>query len=44
MDLAKTLIRSVVRAFYETRHVLVIDALMIHSALVEITVTIVGCS
>ncbi|KAL9612765.1 MAG: hypothetical protein Q9167_002650 [Letrouitia subvulpina] len=33
MDLAKTLIRSVARAFYETRHVLVIDALMIHSAL-----------
>lgn len=41
MDLAKTLIRSVVRAFYETRHVLVIDALMIHSALVEITLNIV---
>ncbi|MCJ1448263.1 MAG: hypothetical protein MMC23_008778 [Stictis urceolatum] len=33
MDLAKTLIRSVVRAFYETRHALVIDALMVHSAL-----------
>ena len=33
MDLAKTLIRTVVRAFYETRHVLVIDALMVHSAL-----------
>lgn len=32
MDLAKTLIRSVVRAFYETKHVLVIDALMVHSA------------
>ncbi|KAL8695023.1 MAG: hypothetical protein Q9218_000391 [Villophora microphyllina] len=31
MDLAKTLIRSVVRAFYETKHVLVIDALMTHS-------------
>lgn len=36
MDLAKTLIRSVVRAFYETRHVLVIDALMIHSTYVGI--------
>jgi transcription initiation factor TFIIE subunit alpha len=33
MDLARTLIRSVVRAFYETKHVLVIDALMVHSAL-----------
>lgn len=35
MDLAKTLIRTVARAFYpETKHVLVIDALMVHSALV----------
>ncbi|KAK2762637.1 hypothetical protein FQN54_000810 [Arachnomyces sp. PD_36] len=33
MDLANTLIRSVVRAFYETRHILVIDALFIHSVL-----------
>ena len=32
MDLATTLIRSVVRAFYDTKHVLVIDALMVHSA------------
>jgi transcription initiation factor TFIIE subunit alpha len=31
MDLANTLIRSVVRAFYETRHILVVDALFIHS-------------
>lgn len=31
MDLARTLIRSVVRAFYETRHILVVDALFIHS-------------
>ena len=37
MDLAKTLIRTVVRAFYETKHVLVIDALMVHSASVKIT-------
>ncbi|KAL2051825.1 hypothetical protein ABVK25_007981 [Lepraria finkii] len=35
MDLAKTLIRTVVRAFYETKHALVIDALMVHSALVN---------
>ncbi|KAL9131098.1 MAG: hypothetical protein Q9217_000860 [Psora testacea] len=33
MDIAKTLIRSVARAFYDTKHVLVVDALMIHSAL-----------
>lgn len=33
MDLASTLIRSVVRAFYETRHILVVDALFIHSVL-----------
>ncbi|KAL1991263.1 hypothetical protein VTN49DRAFT_5767 [Thermomyces lanuginosus] len=33
MDLANTLIRSVARAFYETRQVLVIDALFIHSVL-----------
>ncbi len=32
MDLAKMLVRSVVRAFYETRHILIIDALVIHSA------------
>ena len=32
MDLAKTLIRSVARAFYDIEHVLVIDALMVHSA------------
>lgn len=33
MDLAKTLIRSVVRAFYDKRQVLIIDALLVHSAL-----------
>jgi transcription initiation factor TFIIE subunit alpha len=38
MDLAQTLVRSVVRAFYldqdlDTRHVLIVDALVIHSAL-----------
>ena len=32
MEVAKTLIRSVVRAFYDTKHVLVIDAVLIHSA------------
>lgn len=31
MDLASTLIRRVARAFYETRHILVIDSLFIHS-------------
>lgn len=33
MDLAKPLIRSVVRAFYETKHILIVDALLVHSAL-----------
>ncbi|KAJ5232996.1 hypothetical protein N7468_005952 [Penicillium chermesinum] len=33
MDLANTLIRSVVRAFYETRHILIVDALFLHSVL-----------
>ncbi|KFZ05510.1 hypothetical protein V501_08297 [Pseudogymnoascus sp. VKM F-4519 (FW-2642)] len=33
MDLAQTLVRSVMRAFYDTKHILVIDALIIHSAL-----------
>ncbi|KAI9679595.1 MAG: hypothetical protein M1829_001557 [Trizodia sp. TS-e1964] len=33
MDLASSLIRSIVRVFYETKHILVIDALMIHSVL-----------
>lgn len=33
MDLANTLIRTVVRTFYETRHILVVDALFIHSVL-----------
>ncbi|KAJ5988480.1 hypothetical protein N7481_003690 [Penicillium waksmanii] len=33
MDLSNTLIRSVVRAFYETRHILVVDALFLHSVL-----------
>uniref|UniRef100_A0A093XQ95 Transcription initiation factor IIE subunit alpha n=1 Tax=Talaromyces marneffei PM1 TaxID=1077442 RepID=A0A093XQ95_TALMA len=31
MDLASALVRSVVRAFYETRQILVVDALFIHS-------------
>ncbi|KAL8643050.1 MAG: hypothetical protein Q9228_000346 [Teloschistes exilis] len=35
MDLARTLVRSVVRAFYETKHVLVVDALMTHSTFVQ---------
>ncbi len=33
MDLAQTLLRSVARAFYETEYILVIDALILHSAL-----------
>ncbi|KAF7558964.1 hypothetical protein G7046_g5196 [Stylonectria norvegica] len=33
MDLAVTLIKSVMRAFYETRDILVIDALILHEAL-----------
>ncbi|KAL4783114.1 TFIIE alpha subunit-domain-containing protein [Aspergillus varians] len=33
MDLANSLIRTVARSFYETRHILVIDALFIHSVL-----------
>lgn len=32
MEIAKTLIKSVVRAFYETEHVIIIDALFVHSA------------
>lgn len=35
MDLAKQLLRTVMRAFYETRHILVIDALVLHSAYVH---------
>ncbi|EED21876.1 transcription factor TFIIE complex alpha subunit, putative [Talaromyces stipitatus ATCC 10500] len=33
MDLASALVRSVVRAFYETRQILVVDALFTHSVL-----------
>lgn len=33
MDLSRTLVRAVVRAFYDTKHILVVDALVIHSAL-----------
>ncbi|KAK6501619.1 hypothetical protein TWF481_009454 [Arthrobotrys musiformis] len=33
MDVAKSLVRCVARAFYDVKHILVIDALMIHSAL-----------
>ena len=35
MDVAKALVRSVARAFYDVKHVLVIDALMIHNAFVS---------
>ncbi|KAF5018048.1 hypothetical protein F66182_9998 [Fusarium sp. NRRL 66182] len=33
MDLANTLIKSVMRAFYQTRDILVVDALILHEAL-----------
>ncbi|KAJ6263228.1 Transcription initiation factor [Drechslerella dactyloides] len=33
MDVAKSLVRCVARAFYDVKHILVVDALMIHSAL-----------
>jgi len=35
MDLAKQLVRTIVRAFYTTEHVLVVEALAIHSTLVD---------
>jgi len=35
MDIAKTLLRTVVRAFYETEHILIIDALALHSTLTD---------
>ena len=34
MDVAKDLVRCVARAFYDVKHVLVVDALMIHNAYV----------
>jgi hypothetical protein len=34
MDLAQQLVRSCVRSFYDTKHILVVDALVIHSAYV----------
>ncbi|KAI1001900.1 hypothetical protein K3495_g6303 [Podosphaera aphanis] len=33
MDLAQSLVRSCMRSFYETKHILVIDALILHSVL-----------
>ncbi|CAG8977535.1 hypothetical protein HYALB_00008716 [Hymenoscyphus albidus] len=33
MDLAQQLVRSCVRAFHDTKHILVVDALILHSAL-----------
>lgn len=32
MDLAVTLIKAVMRAFYSTRDILVVDALILHEA------------
>lgn len=40
LDLAKVLVRTVVRAFYETEHVIVLDALVKHSALSAADVSI----
>lgn len=34
MDLAITLVKSVMRAFYQTRDILVVDALILHEACV----------
>ena len=36
MDLAQQLVRSCVRSFYDTKHILVVDALVIHSAYVRV--------
>ncbi|KAL2888166.1 TFIIE alpha subunit [Ceratocystis lukuohia] len=33
MDLAQNLVRMVTRAFYETRHIIIVDAVITHSAL-----------
>lgn len=35
MDLAVTLVKSVMRAFYQTREILVIDALILHETYVR---------
>ncbi len=35
MELAQSLVRSCVRSFYDTKHILVVDALIIHSAYVS---------
>ena len=37
-QLAQILVRSVVRAFYEVEHVVVVDALAIHSAYVMMNI------
>ena len=34
MDLAQAMVKSVARVFYDTKHVLVVDALILHSAYV----------
>lgn len=34
MEIAKSLVKCVARAFYDTKHILVVDALMIHNAYV----------
>ena len=35
MDLAKTLLRTMARAFYTTEHILIVDALCVHSTLTD---------
>lgn len=37
MDLAVTLIKAVMRAFYSTRDILVVDALILHEAYASLT-------
>lgn len=36
MDLAKTLLRTMARAFYTTEHILIVDALCLHSTLTDV--------
>jgi transcription initiation factor TFIIE subunit alpha len=44
MDIAKALVKCVARAFYDTRHILVLDALMIHNAYLSLPPLVVGCT
>ncbi len=42
MDLAVTLIKSVMRAFYPTRDILLVDALILHEAYVQLRLPLCG--